>query len=310
MLDNKFQSNVNPGVFVICPYLGTPSDPKTSLAFPSASNCCHHCKPVAPVAFDHQKKYCLPGDYKTCPVIMQATDQVLPHNLQYVKRERFINKNVFLKTAFSIPALLAMVFIFGGSSFVLGVPFPTLLFLETSSPSTLSVSPTLLPATPALLPEPVLEVGSLGTPTPSPLAVPISTLSRSRVTPIVTRKPHDMEEWIGVNYIFLIYRVKQAWTIERLAAQYDTTAVTIAAVNYKLSTPLYPGQLVIIPINQVDVSGLPQFEPYQVEDSITLEKLAVQLNTDPYQLRYFNGFGVNEQLMAKEWIIVPRERTK
>jgi hypothetical protein len=130
------------------------------------------------------------------------------------------------------------------------------------------------------------------------------------VTPIVTRKPHEIDQWIGVNYIFLIYRVKQGRSIEILAAQYNTTAVAMAAVNYKLSTPLHPGQLVIIPINQMDVSGLPQFEPHQVAENITVEKLSARLNADPDQVRYFNGFGINEQLMAGEWIIVPRERTK
>jgi LysM repeat protein len=119
-----------------------------------------------------------------------------------------------------------------------------------------------------------------------------------------------MGEWIGVNYIFVIYRVKQGWSIERLAAHYDTTAAALMAVNYRLITPLYPGQLIVIPINQVDVSGLPQFEAYQVTEDISLEELAERLSVDPFQLQYFNGFGMDEQITAREWIIVPRERTK
>jgi succinylglutamate desuccinylase len=66
--------------------------------------------------------------------------------------------------------------------------------------------------------------------------------------------------------------------------------------------------VVIIPVNQSDVSDLPQFEAYQVTESITIEKMAAQLNVDPDQLRYFNHLEPGDELMAKEWIIVPREK--
>jgi len=285
---------------MICPFLGMSSDTKTSLAFPSIWNYCHRCKPIASAALNHQKNICLTGNYEICPVFSQAPNLSMPHGLRHIKSVRPANKNVFRKIVFTIPALIT-VFILGGNFFGQSDSFHTLLFTGTSFPGnpSESVSLTLSPAT--VTPSP--EQASLIIPTPS-------TLPRSRVTPIVTRKPHGMEEWIGINYIFLIYRVKQGWTIERLAAYYDTTAVAVASVNYKLSTPLYPGQLVIIPINQMDVSGLPQFEAYQVAVNVTVEELAAQLNTDIDQLRYFNGFGINEQLMAKEWIIVPREKIK
>lgn len=296
---------------MICPFLGIPGDSKTSLAFPSTWNCCHHCSPVLPVALDHQKKSCLTGEYEACPVFQQEANTALPRDLRYVK-SRLANRNAFWKIAFAIPAFLMMVLVFGGNFFVQGMPLPIGSFSETSSPtgSLLSLPATLMESTPTTFLEMTPVPASPSTLTPSPLPNPDSTLSRSRVTPIITRKPHGMGEWIGVNYIFVIYRVKQGWSIERLAAHYDTTAAALMAVNYRLITPLYPGQLIVIPINQVDVSGLPQFEAYQVTEDISLEELAERLSVDPFQLQYFNGFGMDEQITAREWIIVPRERTK
>lgn len=291
---------------MICPFLGMPGDTKTALAFPSVWNSCHRCKPAAVVALTHQKNCCLAANYEACPAFLQTPNDALPRGLRH---KRPANRNIFWKVLFSILALLAMMFILGKNLLVQGAPISTLLSSETSSPVSPSVS--VLPtATITPSSEQLFAPAGLITSTPSLLPISNPTSSRSRVTPIVTRKPHDIEQWIGVNYIFLIYRVKQGWSIERLAAQYNTTAVAVAAVNYKLSVPLHPGQLVIIPINQMDVSGLPQFEPYQVAENIIVEELAARLNADPEQLRYFNGFGTNEQLMAKEWIIVPRERTK
>jgi hypothetical protein len=284
---------------VICPFLGMFEDSGTALAFPSAWNHCHHCNPASSVALDHQKTCCLTGGYETCPAFLQSPNDAFPIGLQNVMRTRPFNRSVFWIAIFVIPVLLT-------AAYFLGQKFPVPLFSEKFFPVIPSpyVSPILLPASIT----PFLEPSSLVTFTPSP--VPIANNSGSRVTPIITRRPHGLEEWIGVNYIFIIYRVKQGWSIERLAVHYNTTVAAVQAVNYKLITPLFPGQLVIIPINQRDVSGLPKFEVYRVTEDITVEKLAAQLDVAPDQLRDYNAFGKNEMLMAMEWIIVPREQAE
>jgi hypothetical protein len=294
---------------MICPFLGTPGDFRTSLAFPSKLNHCHRCKPVASVSRDYQKNCCLVGNYEACPAYLQPLNGVLPYGLRNVKPGRSSKKNTFWKVVFVIPVLP---FIFGWNFLASGDSFPILLFPETSPViSSLSVSPTLLPASITPSPEQLLEPASFVTFTPSPLPGPSSTFSNafgSRVTPIITRSPHGIEDLIGVTYIFKIHRVQQSWNLEKLAFYYNTTVPAILAVNYRLTTPLYPGQVVIIPVNQLDVSDLPQFEAYQVAESITIEKMAAQLNVDPDQLRYFNRLEPGDELMAKEWIIVPREK--
>src|SRR5512133_527116 len=52
----------------VCPFLGMPDDPETSLDFSSAGNHCYHARPVAPVNREHQAKFCLTGDHIHCPV--------------------------------------------------------------------------------------------------------------------------------------------------------------------------------------------------------------------------------------------------
>jgi LysM repeat protein len=287
---------------VICPFLGTPGDFRTSLAFPSRSNYCHRCTPVVVVSLEHQKNRCLAGDYETCPAFLQPPNGALPHNLRNTKSVRSASRKTFWKFAFVIPVLLI---IFGWNFITRGGSFPIILFPQTS-PSGF-VSPTLLPISITPSPEQHLVPVSPITFTPSPMPT-FSDDLRSRVTPIITRSPHGMEDLIGVNYIFKIHRVQQGWDIQNLASYYNTTVAAVIAVNYKLTTPIYPGQVVIIPVNQKDVSGLPQFESYQVAKNITMEEISIQLNVDPEQLRYFNQLEISDQLMAKEWIIVPREK--
>jgi hypothetical protein len=295
---------------VICPFLGTPGDFSTSLAFPSKRNHCHRSKPVAGISLDHQKNCCLAGNYERCPAYLQPLNRVLPPDLRNVKPARSFKTNTIWKLAFVIPVLLL---IFGWNFLAHGDSFSILLFLETPSPITpaLSVLPTLLPVGTSTSMEQYLTSVSPATFTPPPLPSPSSTFSNafgSRVTPIITRRPHGMEDLIGTTYIFKIHRVRQGWDIEKLASYYNTTVAAMMAVNYQIITPLYPGQVVIIPVNQLDASGLPQFEIYQVAENITIEKMAVQLNVDPDQLRYFNRLETSDELMAREWIIVPREK--
>lgn len=54
-----------------CPFLGTPGDPGTSLAFPSEANHCFRSRFPIPISSIHQENYCLSAQYETCPVYRQ-----------------------------------------------------------------------------------------------------------------------------------------------------------------------------------------------------------------------------------------------
>lgn len=54
-----------------CPFLGTPADPGTALAFPSEANHCFRARIPTPISSIHQENYCLSHQYETCPVYRQ-----------------------------------------------------------------------------------------------------------------------------------------------------------------------------------------------------------------------------------------------
>lgn len=58
-----------------CPFLGTPNDPGTSLAFPSEANHCFRSRFPIPISSIHQESYCLSSQYEACPVYRQHADQ-------------------------------------------------------------------------------------------------------------------------------------------------------------------------------------------------------------------------------------------
>jgi LysM repeat protein len=280
-----------------CPFLGTPDDSKTSLEFPSASNYCHHCKPVAPVSPAHQRSHCLAGEYEACPVFLQPPTSPLPRGLR-AEFARPARKKALWVIVFLIPVVLAVMAL-GWFSLTRDVAFSA----PASSPtaSLLPVSPTMTPS-----PQPIATLAIF---TPFSLPTPNAT-HISRVTPSSTRKPHTIDDLIGRYYMFKIHRVQQIEDIEGLARSNSTTVAVVMELNYKLQTPLWPGQLVLLPLNQRDVSLLPQFEIYRVMEDITTDELASRLNADAAELRYYNGLEPNEEFLMKEWIIIPREKTR
>lgn len=61
-----------------CPFLGTPNDPGTSLAFPSEANHCFRSRFPIPISSIHQENYCLSSQYESCPVYRQYATQDEP----------------------------------------------------------------------------------------------------------------------------------------------------------------------------------------------------------------------------------------
>jgi hypothetical protein len=273
-------------------------DPGTSMGFPSNWNTCHRSNPIAPPRFNHQQEFCLGGKYDECPLFLSKEAIPLPLDLRFPGRPPGLTRNKSRKNLVIVLIILIAVLITGWG-----------IALQRLSPA---VNAKATQATP----ESAMPTGTTKPPPTDDPAFPLiskPTMPSTNlfVNATATRRPHGIDDWIGVNYIFRIYRAEQGLSLESLASVYNTTAAAVVAVNYKLSTPLVPGQLIIIPINQKDVSNLPQFEIYHVKENMTINSLASKLDVDPDLLRYFNGFPTSEQqLIAKEWIIIPRERPK
>jgi LysM repeat protein len=128
------------------------------------------------------------------------------------------------------------------------------------------------------------------------------------LTPAITSTVaaiHALETPFGVDYQFVIHRVKKGESLALLSSRYGTTEDAIKAVNYQLPNPLTVNFMIVIPVDIVDVQGLPSFEVYKVSKSISLGDLAKQLQIDQKVLAYYNGMAEARVLKAGEWILIP-----
>jgi LysM repeat protein len=299
----------------ICPYLGLMEDGQTALAFPSDWNNCHRCKPLASIRLDHQRNYCLSPQHKNCPVYRQSSRQALPRELRNRGPARPLVGGPLWKVILALSILVLVGSFLLGFAPALGqilplrflrLPESPVLVIHTPSPVPLSPSPEALASpTSGMLPP-----GGLPTHLPALVAAAStpSALPGVQPTATITRIPQELETLIGLNYIFKIHRVKRGESLDLLAQTNGTTVAAMFAVNYHLSTPLQAQQIIVIPVNQSDVSGLPPFEPYRVTEDTRLETLATEMSADPAQIQFYNGLGNSDQLHAGEWVILPREK--
>jgi LysM repeat protein len=173
-----------------------------------------------------------------------------------------------------------------------------------ASVSTLPVSSTTV----GLSTLPISPTQSQNTPTPTILMTPSATLPIQTAT-LTILLPHALETPIGLDYKLIIHRVALGESLPSMAAIYGTTAEAIQAVNYNLPLPLVVDRLVIVPINQTDIHGLPAFEAYEVKADVVVETLAQQLAVDPSLLKLYNGLKDGEPLSTGDWLLIPHVGT-
>jgi len=291
-----------------CPFLGLADDAQTPLAFPSDWNSCHYCKPVNSIKLDHQRIYCLSPNYKECIVYAQPIDNPLPREIRNRQPDR-TQLDLRLGRIALVLAFLVLIIVLGFLFSDQAHSFLPPGFLEVQVLP--SAPPTLRPVFTS-----TLELAFSPTSTPTKISTffideqILTTPPSTQPTVTITRIPRGIETLIGINYIFKIHRLGYGEGLETLADSNGTTVAAIYAVNYNFSTPLQVQQVIIIPINQTDVSDLPPFEAYRVIRNISLEELATELDADPGQIQFYNGLGTSDQFLKSEWIIVPREKER
>jgi LysM repeat protein len=115
---------------------------------------------------------------------------------------------------------------------------------------------------------------------------------------------------VGSEYRFRIYQVQRGEKLVSLARSAGTTVSAIAAVNYNFSTPFKEDQIIVIPIDQNDVSRLPSFETYRVSETIGVAELAERLHVDIDQFHLYNGIKKGNTLAEGEWVLIPHGKHK
>ena len=276
--------------YSLCPYLGQRSDPGTALSYPSVLNRCYHTKPVVAINLGHQEEFCLTTNYPNCKEYAREPDAAPPIALhgssESRSRKRPGNKKWVLGIVLlGLGLIVAWQFITRGEGFDQFFGGPTGI-TESTETSTESTSTFLSPTT-------------TSTPTPTPTFVDTA----------ISRPPLGLEIPRGIEHQFVIHRVLQGESLNLISNHYGTTVEAIQHVNYYFPIPLWVDSLIIIPVNQTDVSGIPAFEAYRVEKDIPAEELAQQLMVDPAVLKYYNDLKDGQVLTADEWVLVPHTGT-
>jgi len=283
-----------------CQYLGLSYDQATYSNFPSAENVCYHVQPPASPAFSHQNAYCLTNQYTACPVYTSPEGIRLPRELQH-QPEKKTNKKILLVLGFCIVIILGILFgIYWNNNRATATislfPSPTNAStigstairgtITRAATNTRTLTPTELSSTPTL------QVSATQvTPSPTPTEV----------------RDFRLDQAIGENPQFIIHRTIEGESLPLFANIYQTSVEAIRAVNYNLPRILWPDQIVIIPLNQTDMSGIPPLIAYEnPENGITFEQIAEDLDVPLEKLLQYNNINEEYPLQQGDWILIPQ----
>ncbi|HPB89839.1 MAG TPA: LysM peptidoglycan-binding domain-containing protein [Bacteroidales bacterium] len=279
----------------ICPYLGLIEDPATSLTYPSANCYCHRTQPAAVPSLEQQLSYCLTEQYASCVVFKAQAKQNMPEELKMKAwRKRKGRKKSFHLIILAV--LLVCILIALIAYFQQNKQDDTLMIPSQTMPATTtSLAVSLITPRSALATYSVTEAPTL-TPQPKP-----------SLTPTEIREGHYLETPFGKEQLFIVHRVNPGESLLFLATQHNTTPEIIKAVNNQLIVPIWVDSILIIPLDCIDLAGLPAFEAFQItENGLTLRELAEGLAIDLEALVDYNNIPADGFLINGEWVLIPR----
>ena len=143
------------------------------------------------------------------------------------------------------------------------------------------------------------------TPQPTKTMTPLPPTTTATLPPL-----HMIETPIGLERQFVVHRVLEGEGFISIAATYNTNEDAIRAVNYALGDSLWADTVLVIPLGQTDVSGIPPMSGFLVSDEgMTIEALALEQNVDAALLRELNALPEGYILHQGEWVLIPHEMT-
>ena len=284
--------NLDPKSEGLCPFLGFRDDQDTALSYPSQYNCCYKAKPVVPVSMYHQRSFCLSKDYVACPVLKAEIVAPLPQKL-VGKFARPGNMKPWIALAGVIGILLIGSIVMG----LIGVVnIPGIPILMTRVTRTQAQNSWVMPSVTDTISQPTAtltqEASVIGTDTP---VAPTAVL------------PHLLETPIGTAPVLVLHNVVEGESFILLANTYNTSAEAIKSINYAMENTLFADRVIVIPVNTTDVSTLPAFSVFEVnEDNLFIETVAMGFNVDIVDLRNYNHLPEGYVLTKGEWLLIPR----
>ncbi len=143
------------------------------------------------------------------------------------------------------------------------------------------------------------------TPQPTKTMTPLPPTTTATLPPL-----HMIETPIGLERQFVVHRVLEGEGFISIAATYNTNEDAIRAVNYALGDSLWADTVLVIPLGQTDISGIPPMSVFLVSDEgMTIEALALEQNVDAALLRELNALPEGYILHQGEWVLIPHEMT-
>jgi len=285
-----------------CPNLGLIYDRASYSSFPSIDNACYHVQPIKSPALTHQHEFCLTKKYAECPIYTAPVGIKLPEELQQQVEQKPKKKSILLLFGFII--ILSIAILLGvywkTIKTIWGRPSQTPTQSQTTTSTELTITNTA-------------TITKTSTPTDSiPSITPTQQVTATIITPSPSLIPTEvrkfnLESVIGQNPQFMIHRVIEGESLQLYADLYDTSIEAIRAVNYKFPLILWIDQIVIIPLNLTDVSGIPPFTAYEiVENGITFEQISEEFSVPLEELLQYNSVNKDFVLQQGDWILVPQ----
>ena len=271
----------------VCPYLGLKDDSGTTFSYASAANHCFRVTPVVSVKLDHQHEFCLSSNHHRCELFRGEPGKSREHLKEIARRSRRVRRWIRNQFVFIFPTLIVLASIVG-----------LILFKPAEGPGS---SPEMSPTISA-----TVSIESTRTPIPD-RPTPSPTPTKVVITPTST-DIHGLEVPIGTLTPLVIHRVGVGDNLTNMANTYNTTEEAITSLNYNLTLPLWPNLVIVIPLNQVDVTNLPQFEPYQTTESLSLQALADRFTCDIELLKIYNLVDQEHIFTVGEWVLIPHLR--
>ena len=268
----------------VCPYLGLKDDSGTTFSYASAANHCFRVTPVVSVKLDHQHEFCLSSHHHRCELFRGGPGKSREHRKVVARRSRRVRRWIRNQLVIIFPTLIVLLSIIG-----------LILFNPAEGPGSSTEMSTTIP------PSATIE----NTQTPRPVRpTPSRTSTKAVITPTLT-DVHGLEVPIGMLTPLVIHRVGVEDSLMNMAKIYNTTEEAITSINFNLSLPLWPNLVIVIPLNQVDITNLPQFEPYQVPESLSLQDLADRFACDIELLIFYNSVDQDYIFKIGEWVLIP-----
>jgi hypothetical protein len=281
-----------------CPHLGLKHDPTTSFSYPSKGHVCFHAERKPTPELDFQRTTCLTAQHINCPVYKSPPGVRLPENIRQPRDQ------IKFQAKFILWALLIIIL---GLGAYLSIKYRGQLLSQIEGfvvPAWQQTQQALPPTLP-----PTATVEWIPTETQQPTATPTST-PEPTASPTVTRGPAVLALGtpIGGDIQFIIHRVIEGESLGQYASRYNTTEAAIRAVNFDMPSVLFIDWILVIPIDITDTTGLPAFQPIQMQEGgISVEAFANQLGVDVEDISLYNNLYPDRILQSGEWILVPRE---